>query len=519
MSPIVDLAHTMRADAMEAAAIEIDVLDHAATARRLARDIGIPVDELGLDGLFAAEERLTVGTHFGTHLDAPTHYADEVAGRPADSVDRMPLEPLVAPAVCVDLSGLGDVEPITVERLMAALDRAGHRLAPGEWLITRTGIEDAYLDDPGIRRRGPGLDAAAIAWILDQGVTVTATDSMTQDMPIPWMEERFKAGDRAAYFPVHLAGKRRPYVHVEKAGGLRDLPAADGFVVAALPVKVEGGSGAWTRFRAFLDPPFDPATAIVHDLSQPIRRFSMESEQAEIVHHGSARRQRQWAKHLGIPVGEVEARGGWDQVTATTRAGTHLEAPWRFGPECAGRAALAVPDIPLEWCTGRGVILDVSEGPRSAAVDRAELGRALTTAGHTLRTGDIVLLHTGAEDHFAGNPRYPAMGRGIGVDALEYLVERGVRVIGSDAETLDRPLETMLRDHRSGVGDALYPIHRAARRFEHVQVLRLGGLARMPQGADFVVDVAPIKVEGAGSGWCRAVAFVPASTPQQGGSG
>jgi kynurenine formamidase len=511
MSAIVDLAHPMRTEAMEAAAIEIETLDHAATARRLARRLGLTVDELGLDGLYAAEERLTVGTHFGTHLDAPTHYADEIAGRPAEPVDRMPLGPLLAPAVCLDLRDLGPLEPITVERLQAGLAAMGHRLAPGEMLITRTGIEDAYLDEPGIRRRGAGLDAAAIAWVLDQGVTLTATDSMTQDLPIPWMEERFKAGDREAYFPVHLAGKRRPYVHVEKAGGLRDLPAGDGFHVAAFPIKVEGGSGAWTRFRAFVDPPFDPDRVTVHDLSQPIRRWSMETESATIIHHGAARRQRQWAKHLGVPVDEVEARGSWDEVTATTRSGTHLEAPFRFGPECAGAPARAVADIPLAWTTGRGVVLDVSSGPRSAAIDRAEVVRALETAGHAIRDGDIVLFRTGAEDAFDGDPRYPSMGRGLAVEALEYLVERGVRVIGSDAESLDRPLDPMLEDHRAGHREALFPVHRAARRLEHVQVLTLGGLGRLPPDGDLIIDVAPVKVESAGSGWCRAVAFTAAT--------
>jgi kynurenine formamidase len=194
-------------------------------------------------------------------------------------------------------------------------------------------------------------------------------------------------------------------------------------------------------------------------------------------------------------------------VIASTRAGTHLAAPWRFGPECAGRPARTVDQVPLEWCFGRAVILDVATGDRQRAVDRAELVAALSTAGHELRAGDIVVFRTGAEDAFDGDPAFPRSGRGIAVEAVEYLVERGVRVIGTDAESLDRPLDVMLADRSAGDRDALYPVHRAARRLEHVQVLQMGGLGRLARNADLFIDVAPIKIEGAGSGWCRAVAF------------
>jgi kynurenine formamidase len=506
VAELFDLASTMRTEAMESAPIEIDQLDHAMTARRLARELGVTVDELGLDGLFMAEEELTVGTHFGTHLDAPTHYGDDIAGEPAASVDRMPLGPLFAPAVTLDLRDPA-IEAITAAHLERALAAAGHDLAPGEMVITDTGIGPDYEDDPSIRRRGAGLDRSAIDWLIERGIGLTATDSMTQDRPIPWMEAQFRAGHRDDYFPVHLAGKRAPYVHIEKANGLATLPGPDGYRVAAFPIKVEGGSGAWSRFHALRDLPFDPAKATVHDLSQPIRRHSMERVQSTIRTHGSARRRRQWAKHLDVRVGEVEARGSWDQVIATTRAGTHLAAPWRFGPECAGQAARTVDQVPLDWCFGRAVVLDVAAGDRRQAVDRSELVRALETAGHELRSGDIVVFRTGAEDHFDGDPAYPGSGRGIAVETLEYLVERGVRVIGSDAESLDRPLEVMLAQRRAGDRDALYPVLRAARRLEHVEVLQLGGLGRLPVAADLFIDVAPIKVEGAGSGWCRAVAF------------
>lgn len=507
MAEVIDLAATMRSEPMEAAAIEIEMVDHAATARRLAQELGMRVDELGLDGAYAAEERLTVGTHFGTHLDAPTHYGDTIDGRRALTVDQMPLPPLFAPGVLLDFSDRG-LEPITALDIEAGYASLGIEPTPGQMLLTRVGIEDDALDDPSIRHRGAGMDRSAIEWLLARGVRLTATDSMTQDMPIPWMEEKFRAGDRDAYFPVHLAGQRTDYVHVEKAYGLRDLPRPSGYRVAAFPVKVEGGSGAWTRFMAFVDPPFDADRVDVVDLSQPIRRHSMEPYPSEIVTHGSARRRRQWAKHLDVRVSDVEPRGSWDLVRASTRAGTHLEAPYRFGPECDGRQSRTVDQVPLEWCVGPALVLDVSDGAPEVAVDREELIEALRRIEHELRGGEIVLLHTGAGMRFDADPAFADAGRGLAVDALAYLVERGVRIIGTDAESLDRPVPAMVQDRRAGDDQALFPIHRAGRRYEYCAVLKLGGLDRMP-ASGWWASVAPVKIEGAGSGWCRAVGFVP----------
>jgi kynurenine formamidase len=259
---------------------------------------------------------------------------------------------------------------------------------------------------------------------------------------------------------------------------------------------------------AVVDPPFDADRVEVVDLSQPIRQHSMEPDRSEIVTHGSARRRRQWAKHLGVRVTEIEPRGSWDLVRASTRAGTHLEAPYRFGPECAGRPARTVDQVPLEWCFGPALVVDVSEGAPDVPVGREELIEGLRRTEHEIRGGEIVLLHTGAGRLFDVDPAFADAGRGLGVDALGYLVERGVRVIGTDAESLDRSVSAMLRDLRAGDHEALYPIHRAGRRYEYCGVLKLRGLDRMPPSG-WWASVAPVKIEGAGSGWCRAVGFVP----------
>jgi len=47
-----------------------------------------------------------------------------------------------------------------------------------------------------------------------------------------------------------------------------------------------------------------------------------------------------------------------DEVTASTHAGTHVDAPWHYGPTCEGKPSKTIDQVPLEWCYGNGVVLD-----------------------------------------------------------------------------------------------------------------------------------------------------------------
>src|SRR5262249_38504601 len=78
--------------------------------------------------------------------------------------------------------------------------------------------------------------------------------------------------------------------------------------------------------------------------------------------------------------------------------------------------------------------------------------------GHRLRPLEIVLLHTGADKrlHAADYFAQPGLGR----EGVLYLVEQGVKVIGIDAYTLDRPFANMVADHRrTGDGRVIWPAH------------------------------------------------------------
>jgi kynurenine formamidase len=503
-----DLAGTLFNERFEPGSIDIDYLSHEMTGRQLARSLGIDLKDLPGGAVFAADERVALSTHFCTHLDAPCHYAMAVEGRPARTIDQVPLDWLFHDAVMLDFSHKASGDPISSHDLIAALRKAEYELKAQDLVMTRVGAEDLFETDPSAGEYGTGLSGESVYWLVSRGVRITGTDSQSQDIPEHIMTARLKAGDRAAYFPAHRAGGVVEYLHIEKMFGLKALPGPSGYQVAAFPVKVEGGSGAWVRPVAFQGVDVSPERVRLIDLSAPIRRFSMEPQTSVIRTHPAAQRRREWAKKLQLKLSDVDARGARDDVEVSTRAGTHMEAPFRFGPVCAGHPAKTIDQVPLEWCFGRGVLLDFSSRPAAQAIEASDLNRELTRIGHSLRAGDIVMLRTGAEDHFDTDPKFADCGSGLSQESLEWLVDQGVRVIGSDAERLDRPVGVMLEDFRRGDRASLFPVHRAAREHEHCQVLKLYNLKSLPRPTDFDVLMAPIKIQGAGSGWLRAVAFV-----------
>ncbi len=201
---------------------------------------------------------------------------------------------------------------------------------------------------------------------------------------------------------------------------------------------------------------------------------------------------------------------GWavERVNAITHTGTHVDAPYHYGPRSEGRPARTIDEVPLEWCFAPGVVLDVRHLPAGAGITIDDLRAALTAIEYRLQPRDIVLLQTGADKRL-GTPEYFAH-PGLGRDSTLWLVEQGVRVIGIDAYTLDRPFADMMADYRrTGDGRFIWPAHFAGITREYCQIEKLANLDRLPRPHGFHVSCLPVKIHRASAAWCRAVALVP----------
>lgn len=192
--------------------------------------------------------------------------------------------------------------------------------------------------------------------------------------------------------------------------------------------------------------------------------------------------------------------------------GTHVDAPFHYGPECAGEPAKKVMDLPLDWFSGPGVVLDVRGcGGR---VTTAGVKEALDAAGSgvgpgtEVGPGTVVLFRTDS-DLRLGTPAYYTQSTAITPEAVDHLLDLGVKVIGTDCWSFDGPARAMVESfYETRDPRALWPTHLHGREREFIQIEGLAGLRGLPRRGPFTFMAFPIALADAGAAWCRAVAHV-----------
>ena len=145
-------------------------------------------------------------------------------------------------------------------------------------------------------------------------------------------------------------------------------------------------------------------------------------------------------KKEDLPDGE-----GWavEFVHLSTHNGTHLDAPYHFHStmdKALGqkKPAIAIHDVPLEWCFQPGVKLDFRHFADGYVVTAEDVEAELARIQHSLSPLEIVVINTRAGSRYGSND-YVSSGCGMGYEAPMYLLERGVRLTGTDAWSWDAP--------------------------------------------------------------------------------
>jgi kynurenine formamidase len=201
-------------------------------------------------GYYYAANRFMCAEHGGTHIDAPRHFAEKGV-----TVDQLELEQLVGPAACIDVVQKCAADPdyqVTVEDFQAWELFSGVSLDDRIVLIN-TGFgkhwpdRKKYLgtDETGraavAKLHFPGLDPAAADWLVrKRNVRLVGIDTASIDH------------GQTRDYPTHVRLFRDGVPALENVANLDQLPA-HGFTIAALPMKITGGSGAPCRIVAILD--------------------------------------------------------------------------------------------------------------------------------------------------------------------------------------------------------------------------------------------------------------------------
>ena len=204
------------------------------------------------DGLVWTAETVTLGTHSGTHIDAPAHYGPAKHG-PTRTIDQVPLRWCFGDGVVLNMTHKGRGEGITADDVQAELARIGYALKPYDIVLVRTDVSK-HFKEPGYDQMHPGLQRSATEWLVDQGVKLIGIDAWGLDRPMGVMTAEAKAG-KEGFWESHLLGREKEYCQIEKLANLDQLPQPFGFTVSAFPVNLRGTSAAWSRVVAMFEEP------------------------------------------------------------------------------------------------------------------------------------------------------------------------------------------------------------------------------------------------------------------------
>jgi len=233
--------------------IKIKHKSHLSSHRLIRFFIGLPKRLFGSTFFGWADDLITnMGVHAATHVDAPFHYAPTVDGKPAKTIDQMPLEWGYGDGLVLDFTFKKENDPITLLEMTRAVAETTIQLVPGMIVLIRTG-RDRYVGTKEYPMRGTGVSGEATRWLIEQGIKVMGIDQWGWDLPLKYQAQLAKEKDSDRIFwEGHRVGAELEYFHIEQLVNLDKLPVS-GFKLCVFPLPIRNASAAPARVVAILD--------------------------------------------------------------------------------------------------------------------------------------------------------------------------------------------------------------------------------------------------------------------------
>ena len=232
-----------------------------------------------------------------------------------------------------------------------------------------------------------------------------------------------------------------------------------------------------------------------------------------VDHHATA---PDLAAFFGVPVSALPGGeyAAVENVRISTHNGTHLDAPYHYfstmnhALKPGGEPSWRIDEVPLDWCFQPAVKLDFRHLPDGHVVQPGDVEAELRRIGHTLAPLEIVVVNTRAGTRY-GEADFTDSGCGMGKAATLWMLERGVRLVGTDGWSWDAPFShTKRRVAETGDAGLIWEGHRAGREIGYCHLEKLHNLECLPADG-FEVACFPVKVHRGSAGWTRAVAILP----------
>lgn len=221
---IIDLTHTIHDD------IQIYPGDPAPSINRC----------LTHEENYCHVDALKLGSHTGTHIDAPYHFL-----RDGERINEIPVQRFIGNGILIDVSDKSEresieanhVEPYTLE------------IKKGDFVIFRTGW-DKYFGTPKYLQH-PFLSADCARFLLRIGVTLVGTDAMNPDPSYrtamsldPTAKDKENGEDHG--YPVHEILLDNNILIVENLCNLDKIKQIKG-LYSFLPLKLKDSDGSPIR--------------------------------------------------------------------------------------------------------------------------------------------------------------------------------------------------------------------------------------------------------------------------------
>jgi kynurenine formamidase len=410
--------------------------------------------------------KITTIFHTSTHVNAPIHLIPQTA-----AVGDLALERFFGTGVVVSIKKKKWelIEP-------ADLERAKPKIQPDDIVLINTGWHHKYADSKEYFGYAPGLSKRAAEWLVKKRVKLVGVDTACVDHPLATSLGPHRNGPQIKYLipeykqatkreaikdfpdwnPAQLALLGAGIPTIENVGGDLDEVTGKRCTFQGFPWKWHEGDACVIRLVAMLDPSGSyrlesgaSAKKSAATKKAPAKKFEKganSTNELELINlstdwgHGMP----QWPSraNLNVRVLEFHARDGLlvQQFEGIMHRGTHMDAPIHVQenePTLTG--------YPLWRFFGTGVAVSIPKG-KWGVITPKDLERAEPK----IRKNDIVMINTGSHRNYGDNPDYFAYSPGLYKEAAEWLVERGVKLVGVDVQALDHPLGTFLGPHGPG---------------------------------------------------------------------
>jgi arylformamidase len=169
--------------------------------------------------------KIEMGSHTGTHIDAPFHVSNE-----GEKLGKFPLDYMVGEAKVFDFSYLGAGEAIKIEDFEKAMDSVGG-INNGDRVLVKTSNSERGYDE--FYEDFVYLDGDAAKWLTDKGIVFFGIDYLS-------IKQKGSKDNRPH---TELLDKNIP---IAEGVNLKDVPEGQ-YQLVFLPLKISEIDGAPAR--------------------------------------------------------------------------------------------------------------------------------------------------------------------------------------------------------------------------------------------------------------------------------